>query len=165
VFEENAKVIYKNPYFMQDMTSEDDLFTHIQAINTKVIRDVTKSMVPIQQILETYMNAGNDEEHEIGAGATDAADPVAEDPMDSMTEPTDPVADPTDPMGEGVDPSLTEPSGEIPESAEELENHSGEEDEIRNVPVSGRGIEPSPEDDDDTLFGDAPEARSKNYAA
>lgn len=171
VFEENAKVIYKNPYFMQDMTSEDDLFAHIQAINAKVIRDVTKSMVPIQQILETYMNAGNDEEHEIGAGATDAADPVAEDPMDSMTEPTDPMAGPVDPTDEGVDPSLTEPSDtlgpseETPEGAGELENHSGEEDEIRNVPVTGRGIEPSPEDDDDTLFGDAPEARSKNYAA
>ena len=169
VFEENAKVIYKNPYFMQDMTDEDDLFAHIQAINVKVIRDVTKSMVPIQQILETYMNAGNDDEHEIGAGATDAADPVtddAPDPMDSMTEPTG------EGMGEGVDPSLTEPSDtmgpteEIPEGADELENHSGEDEEIRNVPVSGRGIpEASPEDDDDTLFGDAPDQRSKNYGA
>ena len=174
VFEENAKAIYKNPYFIQDLTDEDDIFEHIQTINTKVIRDVTKSMVPIQQILETYMNAGNAEEHEIGAGATDAADPVTEEPMSSLTEPTDtregmdPMTEPTD-TPEGMD-SLTEPTG-THEGADEQDeqddqDHSGEDEEIRNVPVSGRGIpEANPEDDDDTLFGDAPDRRHKNYGA
>ena len=175
VFEENAKVIYKNPYFMQDIDNEDDLFSHIQAINSKIIKDVTKSMVPIQQILETYMNPGTVDEHEIGMGATDAADPVADDaadptdpmgeseepPMDPTGEPDEPPMDPTDPLGE-PDGEGQMPGGSGDEEAEEAE----EAEDVKSVPLTGRGIpHTSPEDDDDTLFGDAPESRSKNYGA
>ena len=65
--------------------------------------------------------------------------------MDSLTEPT---AEPTEPMGEPAE-----------------EEGSAEEDaEVRNVEVSGRAPEePSPEEDDDTLFSDAPESRRKNF--
>ena len=173
VFEENAKIIYKNPYFMQEMTNEDDLFGHIQNINSKVIKDVTKSMVPIQQILETYMNPGTIEEHEIGMGATDAADPVAEEENMPETDPTDqpfggemermdePPTDPTDQLPEeGMDPM-----DPMDQTADDEDVASGEED-VKNVPLSGRAVPPtSPEDDDDTLFGDAPDTRSKNYGA
>ena len=176
VFEENAKIIYKNPYFMQDIDNEDDLFSHIQAINSKVIKDVTKSMVPIQQILETYMNPGTVDEHEIGMGATDAADPVAddaadpaEDPMGSADPMGEPPMDPTDPMGESGEPPMdpTDPMGEPDDEAQMPEGSGGEEaEDVKNVSLSGKGIPPtSPEDDDDTLFGDAPESRSKNYGA
>lgn len=175
VFEENAKVIYKNPYFMQDIDNEDDLFSHIQTINSKVIKDVTKSMVPIQQILETYMNPGTVDEHEIGMGATDAADPVADDaadptdPMDPMGESGEPPMDPTDPMGESGEPPMdpTDPMDGSGDDAHMPEGSGGEEaEDVRNVPLTGKAIPPtSPEDDDDTLFGDAPESRSKNYGA
>ena len=176
VFEENAKVIYKNPYFMQDLENEDELFSHIQAINSKVIKDVTKSMVPIQQILETYMNPGTVDEHEIGMGATDAADPIADeaadDPMgstDPMGESGEPPMDPTDPMGESMPPmDPTDPVGEPEDDEAQMPEGSGEEgvEDVKNVPLTGRAIPPtSPEDDDDTLFGDAPESRSKNNGA
>ena len=167
VFEENAKIIYKNPYFMQEQQNEDDLFAHLQEINNKAIKIVIKSMIPIQQILETYMNAGNVEEHEIGAGATDAEDPTTEEPdaMDSLTEPTEQPMGGEGPAG-GMD-SLTEPTAEPTEPMGEPaeEEGSAEEDaEVRNVEVSGRAPEePSPEEDDDTLFSDAPESRRKNF--
>lgn len=165
VFEENAKIIYKNPYFMQEHhNNEDDLFVHLQDINNKAIKVVIKSMVPIQQILETYMNAGNVDEHEIGAGATDAEDPTTEEPepMDSLTEPTE------QPMGDGAPPegmdSLTEPMGEPMAEEPEEEEPMEEDPEVKNVEVSGRvPDEPSPEEDDDTLFSDAPDARRKNF--
>ena len=172
VFEENAKIIYKNPYFMQDIDNEDDLFSHMQAINSNVIKDVTKSMVPIQQILETYMNPGTVDEHEIGMGATDAADPVADDAADTDEDPTgesdEPPMDPTEPMGEPDEPPMdpTDTMGEPDGEAQMPEGSGGEEaEDVKSVSLSGKGIPPTSPEDDDTLIGDAPESRSKNYGA
>ena len=166
VFEENAKRIYKNPHFMQELKNEDDLFAHIQEINRSAIKDVIKSMIPIQQILETYMNAGGAEEHEINSGTTDAEDPIAED------EPDEPLNDPIvedQPEQPESDPIPLDPTDEEivnPEKVEEEEEGEIEEDEnIRNVEVTGKGIPDDEEADDDTLFNDAPETRPKKFVA
>ena len=143
-----AKDLYKDPYVFNDEQSEylrDEKLTERFSL---CIENTVKELIPVQQILQTYM-AQETRDISLDGEIHDSADPDVVD--DTFPEPE---PEPTT----GPDP---EPTG--------LEN------EFKTVPgVQAPEMEPEPEmepqpqpqpqpqpDDDDVFFGDAPEQRTK----
>ena len=55
VYEENAKALYKNPYWVSEDLSEDDKIDKMRPMNRRTLDIVVKSLVPVQTILDTYI--------------------------------------------------------------------------------------------------------------
>jgi hypothetical protein len=148
-----AKDLYKDPYVFSEEQSEylrDDKLT---ARFTLCIESTVKELIPIQQILQTYMSQET-RDISLDGEVVDGADP---DVFDGEPEP---------------EPYL-EPDPE-PEMEMEMEPEpTGLENEFKTVPgVQAPEPDPEPEMeqpqpqaqavDDDVFFGDAPEQRTKN---
>jgi hypothetical protein len=148
-----AKDLYKDPYVFSEEQSEylrDDKLT---ARFTLCIESTVKELIPIQQILQTYMSQET-RDISLDGEVVDGADP---DVFDGEPEP---------------EPYL-EPEPE-PEMEMEMEPEpTGLENEFKTVPgVQAPEPDPEPEMeqpqpqaqavDDDVFFGDAPEQRTKN---
>ena len=148
-----AKDLYRDPYVFSEEQSEylrDDKLT---ARFTLCIESTVKELIPIQQILQTYMSQET-RDISLDGEVVDGADP---DVFDGEPEP---------------EPYL-EPEPE-PEMEMEMEPEpTGLENEFKTVPgVQAPEPDPEPEMeqpqpqaqavDDDVFFGDAPEQRTKN---
>ena len=121
VYEENAKALYKNPYWVGEALSEDDKIDIMRPMNRKTLDIVVKSLVPVQTILDTYIGnngAATEVESNIDNNEEDNEDPDAHDPDDDMTDPTpepiDPTPEPIDHTPEPIDhtPEPTDPDTE-----------------------------------------------------
>jgi hypothetical protein len=55
IYEEVAKVLYKNPYWMSEDLSEDDKIDNMRPIVSRCMEQVVKALVPVQTILEAYI--------------------------------------------------------------------------------------------------------------
>jgi hypothetical protein len=55
MYEEIAKVLYKNPYWMAEDLSEDDKIDNMRPIVSRCMEQVVKTLVPVQTILEAYI--------------------------------------------------------------------------------------------------------------
>ena len=160
VFEENAKLIYKNPYIFMDTQNDDDLFEKLMVLNCTAVDTVIKSMVPLQQILNTYM--GNTSgEHDISLGPDESPDPVTEEPPMDDEGPMEPPMEEPPAVGES-EPMMPEP--EVSDGTE-LPAH----EEVKQIPVTEASMrnmqQPPGEDDEDDLFPEAPETPTrKNFA-
>ena len=157
-----AKDLYKDPYIFSEEQSEylrDEKLTERFSL---CIETTVKELIPVQQILQTYMSQET-RDISLDGEIHDSADPDVFDgePFPEPEPEPEPQPEPEpepEPMG-APDP---EPTG--------LEN------EFKTVPgvqAPDPGPEPEPEpepepiaqpqqDDDDVLFGDAPEQRTKN---
>ena len=157
-----AKDLYKDPYIFSEEQSEylrDEKLTERFSL---CIETTVKELIPVQQILQTYMSQET-RDISLDGEIHDSADPDVFDgepfPEPEPEPELEPEPEPEpEPMG-APDP---EPTG--------LEN------EFKTVPgvqAPDPGPEPEPEpvpiaqpqqddDDDDVLFGDAPEQRTKN---
>ena len=157
-----AKDLYKDPYIFSEEQSEylrDEKLTERFSL---CIETTVKELIPVQQILQTYMSQET-RDISLDGEIHDSADPDVFDgepfPEPEPEPELEPEPEPEpEPMG-SPDP---EPTG--------LEN------EFKTVPgvqAPDPGPEPEPEpvpiaqpqqddDDDDVLFGDAPEQRTKN---
>lgn len=155
VYEECAKTIYKDPYWMGEDLSDDDKIDKMLEINSVALDKVLKAMIPVNKILETYMSAvpGDEVESQMG------------DPED--TEDPD-ILEPDDPMGKSEETTTesNEPNVDEPELGDEPENEEEPVDEeVKNIPVNG--VAPPPpqedveqeEDELDDLMPDAPSTR------
>ena len=155
-----AKDLYKDPYVFNDEQSEylrDEKLTERFSL---CIENTVKELIPVQQILQTYM-AQETRDISLDGEIHDSADPDVVD--DTFPEP-EPEPEP-EPFPE------PEPEPE-PEPFPEPEP-TGLENEFKTVPgVQAPEMEPEPEmepqpqpqpqpDDDDVFFGDAPEQRTK----
>ena len=148
-----AKDLYKDPYVFSEEQSEylrDDKLT---ARFTLCIESTVKELIPIQQILQTYMSQET-RDISLDGEIHDSVDPDVFDGEAEMEPEPEPEPEPE--MEMEMEP---EPTG--------LEN------EFKTVPgVQAPEPDPEPEMeqpqpqaqavDDDVFFGDAPEQRTKN---
>jgi hypothetical protein len=138
-----AKDLYKDPYIYHDEQSEFERDGKLFLRFTIAIEMTIQELLPVEQILKTYMSQAGTQVDLDGedAGLADAEDPEIEDP-DLVPEPVEPEPEPvsaTEPV-EPVEPVVEEPG-------------SGPE-EIKQIPVTGQGL-------DENLFDDAPESQTK----
>ena len=159
-----AKDLYKDPYIFNDEQSEylrDEKLTERFSL---CIENTVKELIPVQQILQTYM-AQETRDISLDGEIHDSADPDVVD--DTFPEP-EPEPEP-EPFPEPEPEPMTGPDPEP----------TGLENEFKTVPgVQAPEMEPEPEmepqpqpqaqpqpqsqpDDDDVFFGDAPEQRTK----
>lgn len=156
VYEESAKTIYKDPYWLGEDLSDDDKIDKMLEINSVSLEKVLKAMIPVNKILETYMSAvpGDEVESQLG-DPEDTEDPDILEPEDTVGNQEESGADsmPDEAMAEPEEP---EPSPE-PEP-EEIEEPT--EEDVKSIPVSGMAPPPQEEEDElDDLMPGAPDAR------
>jgi hypothetical protein len=160
-----AKDLYKDPYIFGEEQSEylrDEKLTERFSL---CIENTVKELIPVQQILQTYM-AQETRDISLDGEIQDGADPDVFDEPEPEPEP-EPFPEP-------------EPSTELPvEGSAPDPEPTGLENEFKTVPgvQAPEMAEPEPEpepqgqpqsqpqpqpEDDDVFFGDAPEQRTKN---
>jgi len=154
-----AKDIYKDPYIFHEEQSE---YVRDEKLTTRFctcIENTVKELIPVQQILQTYMSQDN-RDISLDGEIQDSIDPeVVDDEPELMGEP---MGEPEpEPLGEPMGEPLGEPMGE-PMGEPELQPN-GLENEFKTVPgVQAPEPMEQPQEEDDVLFGDAPEQRTKN---
>jgi len=155
-----AKDLYKDPYVFNDEQSEylrDEKLTERFSL---CIENTVKELIPVQQILQTYMSQES-RDISLDGEINDSVDPEVID--DTFPEP-EPESEPF-PEPEPPTELPAEGSGPEPEP-------TGLENEFKTVPgVQAPDMEPDhepqpqpqpqPQPDDDVFFGDAPEQRTK----
>jgi hypothetical protein len=162
-----AKDLYKDPYIFHEEQSEyvrDENLTMRMSI---CIENTVKELIPVQQILQTYMSQET-RDISLDGEVEDTMDPdVVEGEGELMEEPepgveSEPIEEPM-PMGEpepeptGLENEFkTVPGVQAPEP--EPEPEPMEEPQMEQPQME----QPQPQPDDDVLFGDAPEQRTKN---
>jgi len=156
-----AKDIYKDPYIFSEEQSEylrDENLTNRFSV---CIENTVKELIPVQQILQTYMSQET-RDISLDGDIQDGIDPdVLEDEENPFPEE---VMEPQPEMEPEMAP---EPESEIGPDPEP----TGLENEFKTVHgVTAPNPEPEPEPelvpgpepgDDDVFFGDAPEQRTK----
>lgn len=161
-----AKDLYKDPYIFHDEQSEyvrDDQLT--QRMST-CIEATVKELIPIQQILQTYMSQET-RDIDLDGEVQDTEDPDVFDEPEEMPE-AEPLPENEPMMGgeEQVQPTglenefKTVPGVQAPEPV--MEPEMGMESGL----MSGVSAPPqaTEEEDDGVLFGDAPDQRVKKTA-
>jgi hypothetical protein len=156
-----AKDIYKDPYIFTESQNEHTRDEKLFQRFSVVIEASVRELIPVQQILQTYMN-NESEDIDVGGEAEDTEDP---DFVDEYPEPEpqpQPEPEPeTGAMPEG-EPE-PEPSMGEPQPTEEGES-SPFDNEFKTISTSDQPPQPmeeEQEEDDDVLFPDASETRAK----
>jgi hypothetical protein len=164
-----AKDLYKDPYIFHDEQSEyvrDEQLT--QPIST-CIESTVKELIPVQQILQTYMSQES-RDIDLDGEVQDTEDPDVFDGSEEVPEAM-PEAEPlpeNEPMMGGeeqVQPTglenefKTVPGVQAPEPAMEPESYMEPMSEVSAPPQAAEDVE-----DDGVLFGDAPDHRVKKTA-
>lgn len=150
-----AKDLYKDPFVYHEEQSEyarDEVLTRRF---TTCIETSVKELIPVQQILQTYMSSTDPEKSIDLADPEDTEDPDLYEEEPVQAQPMEPEPEPDtepEPESQPMEPTASMPIG--------LEN---EFKTIPDVPAEIRQPEPEPEaapvEDDGVLFGDAPERR------
>lgn len=153
VYEKNAEAYYKDPYWFQQKLSEDEKLDKVLEINGKILKQVLKSIVPLDKILDTYisqsgmpsMSDTTEVESQIG---DDAPDPDVLEDRTYEEQPPNPEP-PSVPAQGPVDPPP------VPEE--------DEYQEPKTIPITGAPAPAPPQeeedDDDDVLFPNANDTR------
>lgn len=137
-----AKELYKDPYIFSEELNEYERDVKLILRFTACIEATVKELMPIQQILQTYMNqSGPEVELNSEDPVEDAEDPDIDDAEAGIEEPGS-VPGEEPPTEESVPVS-----GEAA-SIEEAVPVTGEE--IKQIPITGKSLE-----EDDVLFPDA----------
>ena len=158
-----AKDIYKDPYIFTDSQNEHARDEKLFQRFSVVIEASVRELIPVQQILQTYMN-NESEDIDVGGEAEDTEDPEF---VDEYQEP-EPTAEPemgspegeAEPMagGEAEPVGEAEPPMDEPQPAEE--ESSPFDNEFKTISTTDQPPEAG-EEDDDVLFPDASETRAK----
>lgn len=180
-FKKAAKDLYQNPYVFTDNQTEHDRNDKLYDRFAICVESAVKELIPVQQILQTYMTVDNNEisdQHEGGVEQDDVdeAEEGDEEPtpapdgedgipgVETLARPPEeesydgPVETQAVPPME-LPPVVPELTPGIPPGVQHFEN------EFRNINTNkGPPAAPVPEDvdvDDDDLFPDAPEMRQR----
>jgi hypothetical protein len=156
-----AKDLYKDPYIFSEEQSEylrDEKLTERFSL---CIETTVKELIPVQQILQTYMSQET-RDISLDGEIHDSADPDVFDgepfPEPEPEPELEPEPEPEpEPMG-APDPEPTGLENEFKTVPGVQAPDPGPEPEPEPVPIA----QPQQDDDDDVLFGDAPEQRTKN---
>lgn len=146
-----AKDLYKDPYIFHEEQSEYVRDEELIKRFSTCIESTVKELIPVQQILQTYMSQDT-RDINLDGEIHDSEDP------DIMDEPIPGPEPEPEPEPEMEPVPVPEPESEMePEPVmEEPLRPTGFENEFKTVP----GV-PAPESDEDVLFGDAPDQRIK----
>jgi hypothetical protein len=149
-----AKDLYKDPYIYDEEMNEHVRDSKLSTRFTACIEATIKELLPIQQILETYMK------QQQGGESVDlnADEPVEDDEDPDIDEnENEPGTEPE--PDSGAEPEAgTEPSTQ-PGDAPPTEQTPGSPPvpgEVKNIPITGQAAQ-----DDGVLFGDAPDEKTK----
>jgi hypothetical protein len=161
-----ARDLYKDPYIFHEEQSEYARDENLTMRFSLSIENTVKELIPVQQILQTYMSQET-RDISLDGEVEDTADP---DVLDEHME---------EPFGEPEPEPEPEPMME-PEPLDEMNDPqpTGLENEFKTVhgvhapepvsePIAAPPPPPYPQEqlqptDDDVLFGDAPDHRTKN---
>jgi hypothetical protein len=161
-----AKDLYRDPYIFHDEQSEYARDENLTTRFSLSIENTVKELIPVQQILQTYMSQET-RDISLDGEVEDTTDP---DVLDEHME---------EPFGEPEPEPEPEPMME-PEPLDEMNDPqpTGLENEFKTVhgvhapepvsePIAAPPPSPYPQEqpqptDDDVLFGDAPDHRTKN---
>jgi len=141
-----AKDLYKDPYVYHEEQSEYTRDETLTARMSACIQNTVKELIPVQQILQTYMTSQDaDKNIELGDEGVDLEDPeeVYEEPMAEEPEPEPEPEPEAEPMAE----PMAEEAAPVP---------TGLENEFKTIPNVAAQDD---DDEDDVLFGDAPDRR------
>ncbi len=173
-----ARDLYKDPYIFHEEQSEyvrDDTLT---ARFSVVIENTVKELIPVQQILQTYMSQET-RDISLDGEVQDSEDPDVMDCAEEDAqeeEPCDPAEGEPDAEGEGEGEGEAEPEPEPEAEPQPLQPLANEFKTVPGVhaPPPPALDEPRPEEyrappptaapsDEGVLFGDAPDRRAKKY--
>ena len=162
-----AKDLYKDPYVFTENQSEHNRNDALYDRFALCVENTVKELIPVQQILQTYMSASG-EEYINGEDADMQQDEIDE--IDEYDQP-DPETQPQMPMEEGGMPpqmendempppmdETVEPQGDLMESEEPSTPFQNEFRTITSKPVNAP---PQDMDEGEDLFSDAADTRTK----
>jgi|TARA_R110000851_G_scaffold331642_2_gene506121 hypothetical protein len=171
-----AKELYKDPYIFSETQSEHARNDRLYDRFTVCVEMTVKELIPVQQILQTYMSAGTDE-FVNGEDADLQNDDIDEYDEEAPQEPHDPmgedhIGDTTEPMGEHGDaPPLDEMMEETHEDEggvnPEMQEYADEppaapfQNEFRTIRSRPERSPVQQQDEPEDLFSDATDTRTK----
>ena len=165
-----AKDLYQDPYIYHENQNEHARNDKLYERFCVCIETSVKELIPVQQILQTYMSQSQEgQDLDVGeAEVGDSEDPdlidgyeeeTSEEPFDAEPPMEEPPMEPS--MEEPpVEPPMNETSMEssTPEQTKEPEQSSPFDNEFRTITTKP---EPQVEEDEGVLFPDASETRAK----
>jgi len=155
-----AKDLYKDPYVYHEEQSEYTRDETLTARMSACIENTVKELIPVQQILQTYMTSQDaDKNIELGDEGADLEDPEEVYDESEPTQEAAPVVEEPEPLADAEPEPETEPEPE-PEPEPEVETPPvGLENEFKTIPDVPAQDGEEEEEEDGVLFGDAPERR------
>ena len=138
-----ARELYKDPFIFDEEINEYIRDSKLSARFTTCIEATIKELLPIQQILETYMKQ---------QPGSDSVDLNTDEPIEDTEDP-DVMEDEPEPEPEPV--AEPEPAPADPEPAPIPEQEPTAQEEVKQIPISGG------QQHDDVLFPDAPPEKQK----
>ena len=158
-----AKDIYKDPYIFTDSQNEHARDEKLFQRFSVVIEASVRELIPVQQILQTYMN-NESEDIDVGGEAEDAEDPEFVDEYQEPEPTAEPEMGPPEgegeavPMAEGESEPMAEAGPPMGEPQQMETESSPFDNEFKTISTTGQ---PPEEEEDDVLFPDASETRAK----
>lgn len=161
-----AKDLYKDPYIFSDEQSEyirDEKLTERFSI---CIENTVKALIPVQEILKTYMSQDS-RDISLDGDLQDSEDPDVLGESDYPEPNPEPEPEPVPDFNPEPEPSMEGPDPEPTGLENEFKTVPGVQapDNTEEIPVESQPQAPplqaQPQQDDDVLFGDAPEQRTK----
>jgi len=143
-----SKDLYKNPYIYYDNNVEQERDMELTKRFSKCIDDTVKEMIPVQEILKSCISQANKESIDIeNSDLEEEEDPDEMEAEEEVEEEEEEVAE------EKEKPADQQPE---PEVKPEVEPPS----EIKSIDL-GHSKRVEKDDEEDVLFGDAPEESQK----
>ena len=160
-----AKDIYKDPYIFTDSQNEHARDEKLFQRFSVVIEASVRELIPVQQILQTYMS-NESEDRDVGGEAEDTEDPEFVDEYQEPEPTAEPEMGPPEgegeavPMAEGESEPMAEAGPPMGEPQQVETESSPFDNEFKTISTTDQPP-PEAEEEDDVLFPDASETRAK----
>jgi hypothetical protein len=156
-----AKDLYKDPYIFSEEQSEYSRDEKLTTRFTLCIENTVKELIPVQQILQTYM-AQETRDISLDGEIQDGVDPDVMEGEPMMEPEPEPMMEPEpEPEPESIMEHDPEPTG-LENEFKTVPGVQAPEPSFEPEPEPQHQPQHQPEGEDDVLFGDAPEQRTKN---
>tara|TARA_B110000902_G_scaffold113573_1_gene133815 strand:- start:3067 stop:3945 length:879 start_codon:yes stop_codon:yes gene_type:complete len=167
-----AKDLYKDPYIFSENQSEHSRNDKLYERFVTCVENTVKELIPVQQILQTYMSAGDDEyvegqDADLQADEIDEYDENGENGENDLQPPMEESIPQMegDPTGEEGNPELdtlmNDAREEVPQAEMPEEPSSAFQNEFKTISTRRP---PQQEYEQEDLFADAAETRTKKLA-
>ena len=158
-----AKDIYKDPYIFTESQNEHARDEKLFQRFSVVIEASVRELIPVQQILQTYMS-NESEDIDVGGEAEDTEDPEFVDEYQEPEPTAEPEMGPPEgeavPMAEGESEPMAEAGPPMDEPQQVETESSPFDNEFKTISTTDQPP-PEAEEEDDVLFPDASETRAK----